>query len=180
MTYAQLQAELTRLQTEASQLKAQGEYLTDARIDSSKPGGSARGAVAKQYRLRMKGKASRYLKEGEVAEIRAAIARGQQLAKVEREINKVVAKIDEIAAQARKLGLELPEQNTLLPPKRRSSSSAKSVEATPSKVIRVGTKVTVPAGYQAVVKEKQGDRAIIRYDSTGLIDDMPLRLLTTV
>jgi hypothetical protein len=105
MKYQQLQEELTRLQTTAAEIQAAGDCITNARIDSSTPGGTARGAVGTQYRLRVKGKPARYLKPRELAEHRAAIARGKQLAAVQKKIAKVVAQLDAISLTAARLGL---------------------------------------------------------------------------
>ncbi len=60
--------------------------LTDARIDSSKPGGTTvRGQPSTQYRLRIKGQKACYLKASEMAETKAAIQRGKQLKQLERD-----------------------------------------------------------------------------------------------
>lgn len=89
---------------------AEGEVLTDARIDSSLPGGTtARGQPSVQHRLRIKGQKVRYLKASEVSEIRVAIARGRRLKQLERERQWVQTQLDRLAAKAAELGLELPE-----------------------------------------------------------------------
>lgn len=91
-------------------VRAAGEILTDARIDSSKPGGTTvRGQPSTQYRLRIKGQKARYLKASEVVATRAAIARGKRLKQLERERQRVQAQLDRLAAKATELGLELPE-----------------------------------------------------------------------
>ncbi|HEY9894271.1 MAG TPA: hypothetical protein V6D34_02490 [Candidatus Sericytochromatia bacterium] len=65
------------LEAEVAANQAEGEMLFDARVDSSKPGGSTvRGQPSIQYRLRVKGQKAHYLKTNEVTPARAAIARG--------------------------------------------------------------------------------------------------------
>ncbi|MBD1866454.1 hypothetical protein H6F95_03870 [Cyanobacteria bacterium FACHB-471] len=100
---------MTELEAEISTVQAEGDVLTDARIDSSKPGGTARGQPSTQYRLRIKGQKARYLKPVEVAGTRAAIQRGKRLKQLEREWQQVQAHLDRLAAKAAELGLELPE-----------------------------------------------------------------------
>jgi hypothetical protein len=100
---------LTELEAEISAVRAEGDILTDARIDSSKPGGTARGQPSTQYRLRIKGQKARYLKLVEVDRTRAAIQRGKRLKQLEREQQRVQARLDQLAAKAAELGLELPE-----------------------------------------------------------------------
>ncbi len=110
MNYRELKAKLTDLEAAIIAVQAEGEILTEARIDSSKPGGTtARGQPSTQYRLRMKGQKARYLKTVEVAETRAAIARGKRLKQLERDRQRVQAQVDQLAATAAALGLELPE-----------------------------------------------------------------------
>lgn len=110
MNYLELKARLTDLEAEITAVRAEGEILTDARIDSSKPGGTTvRGQPSTQYRLRIKGQKARYLKASEVAETRAAIARGKRLKQLERQRQRVQVKLDRLAAKAAELGLQLPE-----------------------------------------------------------------------
>lgn len=110
MNYHLLRAKLTALEAEAVVLRAQGEILNNARIDSSKPGGTTvRGNPSIQYRLRVKGQKAQYLKPSEVAKTRAAIARGKRLKQIEREVQRVQSKLQRIAQKAAALGLELPE-----------------------------------------------------------------------
>lgn len=110
MKYRELKSKLADLETEISAIRAEGEILTDARIDSSKPGGTTvRGQPSTQYRLRIKGQKARYLKASEVAKTRAEIARGKRLKQLERERQQVQALLDRLAAEAAELGLELPK-----------------------------------------------------------------------
>lgn len=91
-------------------VRAEGEILIDARIDSSKPGGTtARGQPSLQYRLRIKGQKARYLKAVEVAKTRTAIVRGKRLKQLEREQQRVQAQLDQLVVKAAALGLALPE-----------------------------------------------------------------------
>ncbi len=110
MNYRELKAKLTDLEAKITAVQAEGEMLTDARIDSSKPGGTtARGQPSTQYRLRMTGQKARYLRASEVAETKAAIARGKRLKQLERDRQRVQAQLDQLAATATELGLDLPE-----------------------------------------------------------------------
>ena len=110
MNYRILRAKLTALEAELAALHAQGKILSNARIDSSKPGGATvRGTPSTQYRLRINGHKARYLKPFEVAKTRAAIARGKRLKQIEREMPRLQAQIKRIAQQAAILGLELPD-----------------------------------------------------------------------
>ncbi|MGI0486416.1 hypothetical protein ACN4EK_13330 [Pantanalinema rosaneae CENA516] len=110
MNYRELKAKLAELEAEIIVVRAEDEILTDARIDSSKPGGTtARGQPSTQFRLRVKGQKARYLKASEVAKTRAAIARGKRLKQLERERQRVQAQLERLAAKAAELGLDLPE-----------------------------------------------------------------------
>ncbi|XGW00833.1 MAG: hypothetical protein ACAF41_33185 (plasmid) [Leptolyngbya sp. BL-A-14] len=100
---------MAALEAEISAIRTEGESLTDARIDSSKPRGTARGQPTTQHRLRMKGQKARYLKPVEVLETRAAIARGKRLKQLERERQRVQAQLERLAGKAAALGLALPE-----------------------------------------------------------------------
>ncbi|MEP0914049.1 hypothetical protein NDI45_24370 [Leptolyngbya sp. GB1-A1] len=68
-----------------------------------------RGQPSVQYRLRVQGQKARYLKAAQVAETRAAIEQGRQLKKLEREQQKLKAKMAQWVAKAAELGLELPD-----------------------------------------------------------------------
>ncbi|MBD1996221.1 hypothetical protein H6G00_06255 [Leptolyngbya sp. FACHB-541] len=59
--------------------------------------------------MRIKGLKARYLKPVEVDRTRAAIQRGKRLKQLEREQQRVQAVLDQLAAKAAELGLELPE-----------------------------------------------------------------------
>lgn len=110
LNYQTLKVKLLALEAEASAIRAEGEMLFDARVDSSKPGGTtARGSPSTQYRLRVKGQKARYLKGVEVLATRSAIDRGKRLRRIERELQRVQAQIERLAVMATKLGLELPK-----------------------------------------------------------------------
>lgn len=85
-----LYASLTTLTEEVDRIKALGDILTDAKIDSAIPAGSTVGGTpSRQYRLRVKGQKTRYLKACEVAEARAAIQRGKAIRKLEKSIEQI-------------------------------------------------------------------------------------------
>lgn len=110
LNYRSLRTKLLALEAAAAAIRAEGKILLNARIDSSKPGGTTvRGLPSTQYRLRVAGQKARYLKRGEVAQARAAIDRGRRLRRVERELRQVQAQFDRLAAKAVELGLELPK-----------------------------------------------------------------------
>lgn len=102
-TLAELAAELSQLEQGIEDLKKQGDILLDCRIDSSKPGGTAGPSARPHHRIRYKvphnGKKSQYLKPSEVAEKMAAIARGKDLKKLEKQRQSVVQKIDSIRSK---------------------------------------------------------------------------------
>jgi hypothetical protein len=109
LNYPTLKAKLAALEAEVAAIQAEGEVLFDARVDSSKPGGSTvRGQPSIQYRLRVKGQEAHYLKANEIAPTRAAIARGKRLRQIQRELQRVQAQLDRLAVKAAELGLELP------------------------------------------------------------------------
>lgn len=68
-----------------------------------------RGQPSTQYRLRVKGQKARYLKAAQVADTRAAIARGKRLKQLEREQQRIQLQLERLAAKAAELGLELPD-----------------------------------------------------------------------
>jgi hypothetical protein len=110
VNYRTLRTKLTALEAELAAIRAQGEILSHARIDSSKPGGATvRGTPSTQYRLRINGQKARYLKPFEIAKTRAAIARGKRLKQIGREMPRLQAQLKRIVQQAATLGLELPD-----------------------------------------------------------------------
>ena len=110
LNYPALKAKLLALEAEVAAIQAEGEMLFNARVDSSKPGGSTvRGQPSVQHRLRVKGQKARYLKANEVTPTRAAIARGKRLRQAQRELQRVQVQLDRLAVKVAELGLELPE-----------------------------------------------------------------------
>ena len=84
--------------------------MLNARIDSSVPGGTTvRGQPSVQRRLRIPGQKARYLKKAEAEELQGAIDRGRQFKKLERERQRLGAKMEQLVAKASELGLELPD-----------------------------------------------------------------------
>ena len=105
MHIRELSEQLEHLQAEVAQIKESGDIITDARIDSSKPGGVKVGENASiQHRLRIKGKPAKYLKAEQVAEYQAAINRGRQLKRLNREIAKLQQQLDRVKAIGVALG----------------------------------------------------------------------------
>lgn len=91
--YQRLLDQLTTLQAQQAEIRAQGVALFDCWIAQSKPAGTAR-TDNHHWQLRSRiaqfsGKKSRYLRRGEVARYRAAIARGQKLKHIEQEVRKL-------------------------------------------------------------------------------------------
>jgi len=109
MKYPELRARLITLEAEIKTLHAEGDILIGASIDSSTPGGTARGNPSTQYRLRMKGQKARYLPAREVAQVRSAIERGRRLRKLQREMAQLQGTMARIRKKAADLGLELPD-----------------------------------------------------------------------
>ena len=102
MNTTELIAERNRLHQTLIELKA-GDYILDASIDTAKPGGTARGNVTLNYRLRVKGQKARYLRQENVDEIRSKVKTGQQIRKLEKRLERLNGRIDAIAQKAHKL-----------------------------------------------------------------------------
>ncbi|MBD2028268.1 hypothetical protein [Leptolyngbya sp. FACHB-711] len=89
-----MKARLAELETEIAALQAAGEIVLNGRIDFSVPGGTTvRGQPSVQRRLRIPGQKARYLRESQVEELQAAIDRGRQLKKLEREQQRLKIKM---------------------------------------------------------------------------------------
>ena len=102
--------ELELLKSQKAAITSQGDVIENAHIDKSRPGGTARGKVSVQYRLRFNdGRKMHCLKPKEVAEAKAAVKRGRDVTKLNRAIAKAQSRIDAIAQQAIELGLVIPD-----------------------------------------------------------------------
>lgn len=78
MNDANLRLKLTSLKAKAARISSEGDVLTDAKIDSSIPGGSTVSVnPATYYRLRVKGQKLRYLEADRVAKMWVAIGCGE-------------------------------------------------------------------------------------------------------
>lgn len=112
-----LQAKLNALLSEAMEIRESGECLQGVRLESAAAGGTASGKSqtnCKYGRLRSgkgkllpNGSKSQYVPLAELGEVEAAIARGKELTKIEREIKKVTAQLDQLARTAARLGLSV-------------------------------------------------------------------------
>jgi len=95
--YLDLLATLESLEAERTRIRNEGEALFDCWISSFTPAGTARTSNSylqlRTSKPMSNGKKSKYLKAGEVAHYRAAIARGKQLRQLEKEINALRAKL---------------------------------------------------------------------------------------
>lgn len=99
-----LQAKLKLLQTEAAQIRAEGDCLQGVRLEKAAAGGTAsKGSqsIYKYARLRCgKGKLlpggmrSKYIPLKEITDYEWAIARGKRLTKLERQISQLLLKVD--------------------------------------------------------------------------------------
>ena len=104
-----LRSELTALETRRQEILGSGDVITGATLTKAKPSGTASRNAATAYRLRFKepqanGKRTQYVRQKDVAQTRAALARGKELVKVERAIAKIQNQIDAIAIQIAELG----------------------------------------------------------------------------
>lgn len=111
----ELKAQLATLETQATAIRGSGECLQGVRLERAAAGGSASIKSQQNYkygRLRAgKGKLlpngakSQYIALAELGSMEAAIARGRELSKIEKEIKKIEQKRDLIMATAARLGL---------------------------------------------------------------------------
>ncbi|MEP1079672.1 hypothetical protein NDI52_30130 [Leptolyngbya sp. PL-A3] len=112
-----------------------------------------------------------------MAQTEAAIARGRQLTKLQRQIKVVEAEIQVIEETAARLGLQVPRASTT----RRKGSDRKPARSADVQSIPNGAKVTVPRGWEAVVTGYLGEnRYSIRYNTglPGEEDSYPAHCLT--
>jgi hypothetical protein len=113
MNYLKLKAKLAELEAEVHRIRQQ-DFYQNVWLGACRPAGTARGNVSTQYQLRshspiFNGKKSRYLKASEVSEAREAIARGWQIARLERKIAILQRDLDKIERAAAVHGLPLPK-----------------------------------------------------------------------
>ena len=111
----ELKAQLATLKTQAAAIRGSGECLQGVRLEKAAAGGTASGKSQQNYkygRLRAgkgnllpNGSKSQYVPLAELGNVEAAIARGKELTKLERESKKVTAQLDKLAATAARLGL---------------------------------------------------------------------------
>ncbi|MGP1386793.1 MAG: hypothetical protein ACTS2F_24770 [Thainema sp.] len=118
MRLSALYQEQQQLQDQIEQLLQAGDCLQGVRLEFTPAGGTASDnakQTCRYARLRAgrcklldNGKKSKYIQLHQIAEYKAAIARGKQLTRLTRRLRKVEAEIAKIEAVARELGLELP------------------------------------------------------------------------
>jgi hypothetical protein len=114
MNLSELESELATLQSKAAEIRGSGECLQNCWIGRSAGGGTATGIgklPGRYVTVRSRnGRKTEYISIGNsalLAEREAAIARGRELSKIEREIRKLMAKRDRLLATAARLGLPL-------------------------------------------------------------------------
>ncbi len=118
MRLATLRQEQQNLQDQIEQLLQSGDCLQGVRLEFTPAGGTASDQAkqsCKYARLRAgrgkildNGKKSKYIQLHQIAEYKAAIARGKQLTRLTRRLETVEAEIAKIETVAQELGLELP------------------------------------------------------------------------
>ena len=114
----QLQEELHRLRADMDRIRNAGECLQGIRLEFTPAGGTASNEAkqtCKYARLRAgkgktlsNGKKSQYVPLSQIAHYQAAIARGQQLARLTRRMNRIQSEIAQITATAVALGFSVP------------------------------------------------------------------------
>ena len=97
-----LQSALDALKTKRSQIAGEGWYLQHCWLVQVKPGGNAR-TDRKYWQVRSRqpmfdGKTLKHLKLDEVEDYRAAIARGRQLKQIDRQIQKLQQRLEQLIA----------------------------------------------------------------------------------
>jgi hypothetical protein len=105
-TVEKLQSALDALKAKRSQLTGEGPYLQHCWLVQVKPGGNAR-TDRKYWQVRSRqpmfdGKTLKHLKLDEVEDYRAAIARGRQLKQIDREIQKLQQRLEQLIAKTDK------------------------------------------------------------------------------
>jgi type I site-specific restriction-modification system R (restriction) subunit len=102
-TLEKLQSALDTLNKERTRIQSEGWYLQDCWLVQVKPGGTARtNRIYWQLRSRtamFDGKKLKHLKQNEVDDYKAAIARGQQLKQIDRSIEKYSQQLEQLTAK---------------------------------------------------------------------------------
>ena len=111
----ELKAQLATLEASATEIRGSGECLQGVRLERAAAGGTASDKSQQNYKygrlragkgkLLSNGSKSQYVPLSELGNMEAAISRGKELTKLERESKKVTAQLDKLAATAARLGL---------------------------------------------------------------------------
>ena len=106
-TIQELRAELVRLEEVAREIRSQGNAIAtpDFWLDSTGNGKTSKTYYRKRWFDSNGGKQSEALTKVAYDDLKAAIKRGSQLQKNQKDINKIAAKLDRIIATAARLGL---------------------------------------------------------------------------
>ncbi|MBD2058119.1 hypothetical protein H6F88_19230 [Oculatella sp. FACHB-28] len=100
--YLELLENLKTLEAERVKISGEGDVLFDCWIAQSKPGGTARTNTAhwqlRSRKAQFNGRKSKYLKASEVGQYEAAIARAEQLKKLNWQIEAVQKRISKVEA----------------------------------------------------------------------------------
>ena len=122
-TVEKLQSALDALNTKRSAISGEGWYLQHCWLVQVKPGGNAR-TDRKYWQVRSRqpmfdGKTLKHLKSDEVENYRVAIARGRQLKQIDRQIEKLQLRLEQLlattnASRSSSTPHETPLQNPIL------------------------------------------------------------------
>ena len=106
-TIQELRAELARLEEVAREIRSQGDAIATPEfwLDSTGNGKTSKTYYRKRWFDSDGGKHSEALTKVAYDDLNAAIKRGRELQKNQKDINKIVAKLDRIALTAARLGL---------------------------------------------------------------------------
>ncbi|BAZ20054.1 hypothetical protein NIES4073_09280 [Kalymmatonema gypsitolerans NIES-4073] len=117
-TLEKLQSALDALNTERTRIAREGWYLQNCWLVQVKPGGNAR-TDRKYWQARSRqamfdGKTLKHLKPDEVEDYKAAIARGRQLKQIDRQIEKLQQRLEQLTAttdsSSDSLGISTPHE----------------------------------------------------------------------
>lgn len=133
-TLEKLQSALDTLNTERTRIAREGWYLQNCWLVQVKPGGNAR-TDRKYWQARSRqamfdGKTLKHLKPHEVEDYKAAIARGRQLKQIDRQIEKLQQRLEQLTAttdSSSASGISTPHKSPLQIP----MLPADSVERSP-------------------------------------------------